>query len=1318
MFALHMTAKTLNFATKMLLPMLNSLACILLFLMALLPTGAAGRGRMLTGRQLSGTYVNQIMQDSRGFVWIASRGGLDRCDGGRVMSWHRGVLPSDHVTCLTEDMDGRVIAGTTYGAVAYDYSSGSFTRLFTAFENDTIDVRVTSLTAMPNGDVILTAAGLGIYRLLRGETVAQHTKVYFDGGGDLVSSAFAPALNLLWFGGSTGVYSVDRDGKVKAYLADEGTGLCRVAVTTGGRVVAGTANRGLYVYDALSDRFVPHPASLGRSIVSLCAMDDGSVVVGTNGSGAWMLRHGADVPEPCAFAYPNVDFSRANVACMMQDRSGALWMGVSQKGVFMQPMAAAEAFRTIDLQACVMSVAGDADGTLWVGTDGDGLYRIDARTGDVLRHYAAGENGMPAIVMALEADAADRVWIGSWQQGGGWIDREKGTFHPFPFVERDGVENVMGLAADAQHTLWVATGGKGLYRYETSTGEDTHFEVKAGATPQTNSLSNHWPSELLPAADGRLLYFCMSAGLGCYDVRHQSFVAQFERNHVLTSFMVNTMRIDNKGRLWAGTDNGLLCLDSRGNTLAHFTIADGLPHNNVASLQFDKNGQLWIGTMKGLARMNRDSTFSVYVAADGLQDGEWGDRVACALGDLIVMGGTGGLSVIDPSALSSLAVAMPAVQLVEAVIDQQQVVPGGVFTMDHDAGSLSLRFSAMIYDRPEAVSYLYSINGAEYLPMVSHEGVLTLSHLASGSYTVSVKAVVGGEESEPVKVEVRVLPPFWRSWKAILLYIALAALVAWRLVVNRRNRLQHRRDLEEHIAKEQRKEEKLQFFMSLNHEIRTPMTLIAAPLQQLMASDHDEVRQRLYGMMNNASQRILSIINQILDLRKMDRGLLELHTRPTCLAAMVRDVCAIFEAKAAEHRISLAVEDRTGGCEVWIDPSHFDKVIMNLLSNAFKFTPDGGNVKVTLERTDTEAIITVWDDRQGIAPENLNNVFERFFQEKNQTNLNTAGTGIGLNLARQLVQLHHGSIEAKAMPDAQSGCAFVVTLPLGDKHLSESEKAPLEQEQADALSANPKSTNPKSTGRHILIVEDEEDIRNYLVTELSPHYSVIACADGRQALSEALRCPPSLVLTDVMMPQMDGYTLCARLKANTATNFVPVVMLTAKTRESDKLEGLGQGADAYIEKPFNIDIVRHTIRNLIAAHDLLRNKLSGNELPLDSIDEVRIATPDEQLIERLTRVVNAHIDDPNLSVEQIAQEVGISRSHLHRKMKELTNLGPRDWVRNLRLERAAQMLRQGHHNIAQVMYACGFDNKASFSTKFKSKFGMSPTAYMQENNGR
>lgn len=398
---------------------------------------------------------------------------------------------------------------------------------------------------------------------------------------------------------------------------------------------------------------------------------------------------------------------------------------------------------------------------------------------------------------------------------------------------------------------------------------------------------------------------------------------------------------------------------------------------------------------------------------------------------------------------------------------------------------------------------------------------------------------------------------------------------------------------------------------------------------------------------------------------------------------------------------------------------------MNLLSNAFKFTPSKGNIGIRLKKDEHEVSMEVWDDGLTIEPDKMEKIFQRFYQADNITNYNVAGSGIGLNLTKQLVTLHHGEISVYNNTDGK-GCTFKVVLPLSNAHLKPEEllqtsieEKPEEsilklEEEASAVAEENGEENKTKHRKRIVIAEDDDEIRNYLAEELRKNYYVVACSNGKEALSEVLRTPPSLVLSDVMMPEMDGYTLCAKIKTNINVNFIPVVLLTAKTREKDKIEGLSTGADSYIEKPFNIEVLKYTIRNLIASYDILRNKVEGKEMPEENIDVTTSKSADDKLLERVLQVINENINNPYLSVELIAQEVGISRAHLHRKMKELTNQGPRDLVRNIRLKKAAGLLASGHRNITEVMYACGFENAASFSIKFKALYGMSPTAYMKE----
>jgi DNA-binding response OmpR family regulator len=418
---------------------------------------------------------------------------------------------------------------------------------------------------------------------------------------------------------------------------------------------------------------------------------------------------------------------------------------------------------------------------------------------------------------------------------------------------------------------------------------------------------------------------------------------------------------------------------------------------------------------------------------------------------------------------------------------------------------------------------------------------------------------------------------------------------------------------------------------------------------------------------------------------------------------------------------------------VWVDRDNFDKVIMNLLSNAFKFTPTGGDVTISLTHTDAEAIITVRDTGCGIPKDKLETIFQRFYQSPTRMGERNTGTGIGLDLTRSLVELHYGTITARNNSEGP-GSSFVVTLPLGNKHLKPEEmvaddgsmNAPKHDDsEADkqlAQELNDMETDPlvhpvasrdDNSKPTIAIVEDDDEIASYLQTELSNEYNVRYYPNGKVALAEILKDMPNLVISDVMMPEMDGITLCTKLKSNINTNHLPVILLTAKSRDEDRMEGLETGADAYVVKPFNMDILRRTIANLLAVRRTLKNKFTGQEDQADKVNKVDVQTPDDKFLQRVMDVINDNLSNSDLGVDDIADRVGISRVHLYRKMKELTNQTPHNFIKNLRLKQAARLLENPKQSITEVMYACGFSNSASFSTMFKNMFGMSPRDYQR-----
>jgi DNA-binding response OmpR family regulator/nitrogen-specific signal transduction histidine kinase len=553
-------------------------------------------------------------------------------------------------------------------------------------------------------------------------------------------------------------------------------------------------------------------------------------------------------------------------------------------------------------------------------------------------------------------------------------------------------------------------------------------------------------------------------------------------------------------------------------------------------------------------------------------------------------------------------------------------------------------------------------------------------------------------------------------------------LFIWQYLAYRRHKEQDKLRLQPHIHAEEMGEAKLRFFMNMSHEIRTPMTLIITPLLSLIKTDNDPNRKGVYETIRRNAERILSLINQMMDLRKIDKGQMQMRMRETNLVGFVKDIYNLFDNQAKAKQITFLFNHDSEDIPVWIDRQNFDKVFMNVLSNAFKYTPTGGEIGIRLTHNAESATIAIYDNGEGIPEDKINKIFDRFYQTPTSMNDRYVGTGIGLDLTRSLVELHHGTI---TVHNLEKGCEFVINIPMGNSHLNPDEilldddttdtttpelmlEEPEPEEEitpmADMMSQNRRMT--------LVIAEDDEEIRNYLEKELSEEYDVHACTNGREALGEIIRTQPDLVLSDIMMPEMDGNTLCTRLKTNPNTNSIPVVLLTAKSRDEDKLEGLETGADAYIVKPFNMEILRRTIINLINKHRLLRLKYERNDNLEEQVDEIRLKSPDEKLLERIMECINKNLNNSDLSVDMIADTVGISRVHLHRKMKDLTGQTPHDFIRNIRLKKAAQLLANQGMNVTEVMYACGFANSASFSTVFKKFYGMSPRDYMKEHEER
>ena len=1283
--------------------------------------------------QLSSSFVTQVYLDHDGFIWATTRDGINRYDGYQFRVFRREneadkELASNYVNTMMQDRNGLFYFGM-YGALqTWDGSTFNHVTM-TDLKGKPGSCYATCFLERKNGDVLAGTSGLGVMKF----SDKTHASQLGGALADLhtINAMIEDRKGRLWMiNDGKGLICYDGQ-KVQRYLEEQGdlsfSCLCE---DQAGVVYVGTTDAG--VFKQQGDGFVHLEGTQSKPVSALYCDHYGSIIIGYDGQGLAIYEPRNDRVLDNSFYSMEVDLKKSKVYSITEDNSGNLWLGLLQKGIYKQPivfkgfsyMGYKQGERNQLGSACIISTHIDRQRRAWIGTDKDGLYCLDSEH-RVIKHYT---EGIPATVMALEEDLQGHIWIGSYGEGLAWIDPVSQKPHRVDFAE-DKHLIVMDIECDSLGRLWMATHKYGLLCMDQQGNLIKKYVMQEGADTdrQMNCITNNYVSQVSISPDGKRVYAATSMGLCCLDIERDSWISTFGQNCPNYGQPVRIAR-EYDGYIWAGTNEGLYCYDLKGKVLKQYDRKDGLADNGVSAIERYTNGMLWIGTNHGLSCLNpRTGLFQNYFADDGLQGNEFSDGASYVTQNgTLIFGGTGGVTWFRPEEITQ-SKWEAVVRLTNFIVNGQTVEGTDRFHLSYHDNSFAVQFSTLTYENPEHISYLYSINGEQFIRMLPGSNEIVFSHLPPGTYRFRVKAERNNIETPEYTFTVVVASPWYRSSWAYFIYTLLFGALLWQFVLGRRRREQTRRRMQEHIHAEELGEAKLRFFMNISHEIRTPMTLIVTPLLSLIKNETDPHRRGVYETIRRNAERILSLINQMMDLRKIDKGQMLMRMTETNLVAFIDDIHTLFKHQAASKQITLTFEHDTDCLDVWVDRKQFDKVIVNILSNAFKFTPTGGEIDIRLTHDDQQAHIFISDNGEQIPEEKLDKIFERFYQSSSTVNDRNVGTGIGLDLTRSLVELHHGTIEARNL---KQGCEFVVNIPLGKAHLSPDELV-LEQETATAV---PETTEmdslmeelegevieqPISNGKaRLVIVEDDDEIRNYLLGELSEQYQVATCTNGKEALSEVLRSGADLVISDVMMPEMDGNQLCAKLKMNPNTNVIPVILLTAKNRDEDKLEGLETGADAYIVKPFNMDILRRTIVNLLNSHRLLRLKYERNDVLEEQVDEVKIKTPDEKLLDRVMTTINTHLEDSDLSVDMIADEVGISRVHLHRKMKELTGQTPHDFIRNIRLKRAAYLLSGQGVNVTEVMYACGFSNSASFSTVFKKFYGVSPREYMKEHGNR
>ena len=1326
---------------------------ILLSLLLLCLTAGAQTGRLFnTDNGLSSCFVGHVYQDHDGFIWVSTRNGLNRYDGYNFKVFKIGLpgcdgMKSNYINVVLQSKEKTLFVGNNRGIQTYYNDSFHDVSLYDNNGEKVISF-VKSILELHDGTILIGTSGNGVFKVKDINTATSYEPTKSILG---VKKMFEDSQKRIWMLTETNEVLVIKNNKILQHLYKNNNNLIftDICEDSNGRIFISTYDQGIYAQKVPSLDFDQVKGTEGRHVGALYLRRDGKIMVGFDGDGIAILDPYTLSMQYHPYYSYQVDMRHCKACSFVEDRAGNLWVGILQKGVFMQ----SEAFTGFNYagyklgnrnpigDCCVVSAFIDKKGNSWIGTDRDGLYVLDNEHKQIC-HFEK-----PLTVLSIRQDEQGRVWLGSYMSGLGYVD-ENYVFHSVKVGDFDRL-HVFGVEDDYKGNLWLATMGNGLIRYNKETGEIRQFiaNPECGRKRKLNALTNGYISSISMSNDKNKVILATTMGLCCYDIKNNSWVNTFGVNVLQYGINVRTVMQDDNDMIWYGTDNGLYGYDMRTRKTVVFDETKGLPDKGIASIIRDKGKWLWVATNHGLCKIDTKSgqVGSCYYVDDGLQSNEFSDGAASVGPDgSLLFGGVGGITWFNTAAVDARKW-NATVQITNLIVNGNDISAGeesGFYTITDEPvmmsnhfdlassdNTFSIQLSTLTYDAPEHISYAYSINGEEWNYLKPGQNEINFSHIPPATYRFKVKALKNGQESEIKEFVISIHAPWYMTRIAYLFYFIIFVGLVYLYFKYRKRDERERLMMQEHKHAEELNEAKIKFFMNISHEIRTPMTLIVTPLVSLLNTDHDPQRVAVYTTIKRNAERILNLINQMMDLRKIEKGMMKMRMRETEFISFVKDICNMFEYQAKTKDIKFVFNHDIDKLMLWIDRSNFDKVVVNLLSNAFKYTPAGGSITVNLTHDDKNMTMKVIDTGEGIPKEMLGKIFERFYQGPISGNNRHLGTGIGLDLANSLVLLHHGDIKA-ANNEKGGGATFTITIPLGSQHLSE-EEMQQEMDTEDKEDAivnlleetyqNPETIEveeqlPTTHGCKptVVVVEDDIEIQNYLVRELSASFKVTTYGNGQEALVGILKELPDVVVSDIMMPIMDGNTLCAKLKCNIRTNTIPVILLTAMSSDEEKLQGLETGADVYMAKPFNIDILKRTILNLIASQSKLRNKLKGNETQEAKVENVELKTADDKLMERVMKVVNNNMSNPDLNVEFIAREVGLSRVHFYRKMKTLTNQSPLSFIRNIRINQAARLFDAGHQNINDVMYAVGFNNTSSFSTAFKAVFGISPRDYIKD----
>ena len=1289
-----------------------------LFAIALSLMVWADSGELFTSGKLSSSLINCIVQDKYGYIWVGTEYGLSKFDGYRFTNYLHNEEDTTSITDniisdLLVDKKGNLWIGCAKGLMRYNYETNNFSRL--QFP-DGRKPRIYSMVESHRGDILLGTAGYGLYSVKNNgiEKTANNRftirweRAYAKRDSDVFfTHIYEDKHQYLWQSSHLSTFTrfIEKQGKVqrKDFKSPYGAPVAFIQHRPQAMLIV--CMYGIIYYDYQTGRIADAGYDLGTfknhvTINNATFDHDGNLYISTSEHGALIIKKGSNKVEQLENSNSNFNLSTAFVNDIIEDKDNNLWIGCYKKGLYLLNQRQ-QAFSSWSFSAqnyiigsSVSSIAPGENGETWCTVQNSGVFCFDA-SGKIIAHPTS-----PAGTCIIYKDRRGAYWISNGSALYSYNPHTGAYQEKLTFTSA----GIYCMTDDNQGNLYISVYSKGLYIYNVESGKVTVLNMRQRGNK--GFLCNDWVRSMAFDHTGHL-WIGTSNGVSCLNTKTLSF-KDFGWNIILKDRQANGICEGKNGNMIIGTEEGLYLFDRKNNKTLALPHAEVLKGKQVCSIIKDHQGDLWISTTMGIWQYDqKNRQFIGHINGNGLTTREYvlGSSMHTA-SDLIAFGTSDGITTFSPERVRAKKMELGDVHLTNFIIDGKPInCLTDEFTIPYEENSFTLEFSLLNYRNTDNISFQYRINEGKWNSTNEGSNAVSFNKLKPGSYTLEVRAMSNGNFSKKSTIiHIKVCDPWYASTWAFLLYFLTAAGII--LYIIYRYERHRKEDLEE---------TKMQFLINATHDIRSPLTLIMGPLNKLKTRITDAESKQDIDTIDRNAQRLLLLVNQILDERKIDKDQMHLHCQKTDLKEFLRGIMSLYNFNAQERSITLSLKEdeslkEEGNLQVWIDRINFDKVISNLLSNAMKYTSDGGEITLIIGKNKESAIIKVEDTGIGLKEEKTDRLFERFYQGNNNSDIHIEGTGIGLNLCRALVKMHGGAIRAYNRTDGIKGSCFEVNIPLGKEHLKPEE---ILQEDSTKTAESTGKRTQANRNFNILIVDDDAEIAHYIKTELSDWYRFEHASNGKEGLKMLLTGKYDLVISDVMMPEMDGVTMLKKIKGNSNVSDIPVILLTSKSEVENRLEGLRKGADAFLAKPFNMEELHILIDNLVDNVRRIRGKYSGAQGQKAKIEQIQVKGNNDALMERVMKYMNEHLADPDLNVEKLTEDVGISRAQLHRKLKEIAGVSAGEFIRNLRLEQAARLIEEGQINITQVAYSVGFSNQTHFSTVFKKHYGMSPSEYAE-----